>query len=219
MPKRCADCTKAYRNQYHVQWGQTREPRVPKVHDVVCDDCGKEFQWSGRGTPSVRCVDCAKVRRRAAARERDRLSRMAKKANNPHRIGVCTECMAEFIGPARGSVPHKCLACTEAWNKTRWKSQINRDKNAQRLYLLKKYGITPGDWDKLYAEQGGCCAICQTPEEDTIGRLHVDHCHDTGRVRALLCQPCNVTLGKMKESPELLRKAADYIELHRTRDR
>lgn len=126
--------------------------------------------------------------------------------------------MAEFIGPARGSVPSKCPPCTETWNATRWKSQVNRNEVLRRAHLLKKYGMAPEDWDRMFAEQNGCCAICGRHEDDSVGRLHVDHCHDTGRIRALLCQACNVTLGKMRESPELLRAAADYLERHQESD-
>jgi hypothetical protein len=68
----------------------------------------------------------------------------------------------------------------------------------------------------MFAEQGGRCVICQLREEDTpTNRFHVDHCHETGQVRALLCHACNTSLGKMKDSPELLRRAADYIERYR----
>lgn len=78
--------------------------------------------------------------------------------------------------------------------------------------LKKKYGITQEDFEALLAAQDGRCAICRGTESKGNGRMHVDHCHKTGQIRGILCQACNVTLGKMQESPALLRAAADYLE-------
>lgn len=85
---------------------------------------------------------------------------------------------------------------------------------AQRL---RRYGITLQQWLDMLVAQDGCCYLCgRRPEgEGRKGTLEVDHCHDSGKVRALLCQTCNTALGKFQDSPELLRKAADYVERHR----
>ncbi len=90
---------------------------------------------------------------------------------------------------------------------------------ASRKYGLKsKYNMTPEEYDDLLNEQNGVCAICG--EEESSGRWHgkerlaVDHCHKTGKVRALLCRGCNMSIGIFKESSELLKKAAEYLENH-----
>lgn len=88
----------------------------------------------------------------------------------------------------------------------------NRDE-----HLRRKYGISSEDYDRLLAEQGGGCALCGVrPEELTTGRfrnfLHVDHCHDTGRVRGLLCPEHNLLLGKFGDSPDMFRKVLAYLE-------
>lgn len=60
-------------------------------------------------------------------------------------------------------------------------------------------------------DQGGVCAICS--KEDAAGkRLAVDHCHETGKVRGLLCLKCNTVLGKMNDEVNLLKKAIAYLE-------
>lgn len=86
----------------------------------------------------------------------------------------------------------------------------------QRKYQLRnKYGITEADYDKMFTDQNGKCAICET--EDQTGkwqRFGVDHCHKTGKVRALLCNECNRGIGLLRDSKVLLRKAADYLEFH-----
>jgi len=84
----------------------------------------------------------------------------------------------------------------------------------RREYQLKaKYGITLEDYDAILEEQAGLCAICFTPAEDErFGVLCVDHCHDTGRVRGLLCRCCNSGLGKLRDDPELCLQAYKYLK-------
>lgn len=85
----------------------------------------------------------------------------------------------------------------------------------QRSYRLwAKYGLTIEDYDAKVLEQGGKCKICDKPESPTWygGRLSVDHNHKTGKVRGLLCNNCNNLLGRSLENPELLKKAALYLE-------
>lgn len=106
-----------------------------------------------------------------------------------------------------------------AKRKTRAKwLEANKDsaKETQRCCTLrKKYGITAAEFNSLLASQDNRCAICGSSESKSRGRMHVDHNHKTGAIRGILCQACNVTLGKMEDSPELLRKAAAYLEENR----
>jgi hypothetical protein len=95
--------------------------------------------------------------------------------------------------------------------------QENADKfraGVRSATLRKKYGIDSEGYDRLLTEQGGVCAICGAGTSRTTWtkRLHVDHNHETGEVRGLLCQPCNTTLGHFNDSADLLRKAAEYLE-------
>lgn len=78
---------------------------------------------------------------------------------------------------------------------------------SREYYLGYVYGISTGDYQHMLDEQEGKCAICGVSNTE----LHVDHDHDTGDVRALLCFSCNSGLGMFKDDPELLRKAAVYI--------
>lgn len=94
-------------------------------------------------------------------------------------------------------------------------------REASRHYGLKRfYGLTSEDYGRMLAEQCGVCAICKKPEvrvtpKGDLTTLHVDHCHDTNKVRALLCYKCNSALGSMHDDPQLFRRAAEYIEEHR----
>lgn len=93
-----------------------------------------------------------------------------------------------------------------------------RERNPEHHLDLRyrKYGMRHADFQRMLAEQDGVCAICGQPETSRergqLRRLAVDHCHETGVVRGLLCHRCNHTLGRMNDDPALLRRAADYLE-------
>lgn len=82
--------------------------------------------------------------------------------------------------------------------------ELNKD-NWRRVY-----GYDAGQYDRLLAEQAGCCALCGKRE-----RLVPDHDHATGLPRRLLCDRCNKALGMFADDPELLAKAAQYVYAHR----
>ena len=76
---------------------------------------------------------------------------------------------------------------------------------------LKKYGITPAEKQALFDKQGGKCAVCGDPLKPGRTGMQIDHDHETGRVRGLLCHPCNMMLGDFRDSPSLLQAAIDYL--------
>jgi hypothetical protein len=78
-------------------------------------------------------------------------------------------------------------------------------------YLRRSFGITQADYDALLERQGGGCAICGKPPGKIS--LHVDHDHETGEVRGLLCVGCNNALGQFHDDPALLDRAIDYVGL------
>lgn len=80
--------------------------------------------------------------------------------------------------------------------------------------IRAKYGIEPADYRAILEAQGHACAICKGQPSRTK-RLHIDHDHVTNHVRGLLCDSCNLALGKFRDDPELLRAAAAYLELSR----
>jgi hypothetical protein len=79
-------------------------------------------------------------------------------------------------------------------------------------YLLRTYGLTPEDVRMLWASQANCCAACGTDLLTTKYRAHIDHDHDTGAVRAVLCHRCNVALGMLEDSPERVGALLAYIQ-------
>lgn len=76
-------------------------------------------------------------------------------------------------------------------------------------HLVRKYGINLSDYDAMFVRQLGCCAVCGKKQDRAFD---VDHCHASKIVRGLLCTNCNRMIGHSADSPERLRKAADYLE-------
>ena len=87
-------------------------------------------------------------------------------------------------------------------------------KRCQRLYVqVRRHGLTVEEFRALLEAQNSLCAICRGPWRGWNGQNpHIDHCHKTGRVRGLLCASCNSALGRFGDDPELLRRAAAYLE-------
>lgn len=96
-------------------------------------------------------------------------------------------------------------------NKIFKKEENNLIAKRSRLKLI--YKITIEDYDILFKNQNGKCAICGKYQSELKKELNVDHCHITGKVRGLLCLDCNHGLGKFFDNSEILQNAVDYINL------
>lgn len=122
------------------------------------------------------------------------------------------------IDPSRpGRLYAYCLACKAKYMRDRRAAGIAADPDYDRRQnLRRKYGITPEEFDALLDVQGGRCAICGSDiPKHNGGRFVVDHDHETGAVRGLLCGPCNSGLGSFGDDPERLTKAVDYLRNQR----
>ena len=102
---------------------------------------------------------------------------------------------------------NQCLQCQQEYgfyNKTK--------------YRLARYGLTTEDYNKLVAKQNFVCAICKQPETAIDGAtqetkvLSIDHCHNSKKVRGLLCGKCNFGLGKFNDDVKLLEAAINYLK-------
>lgn len=98
-------------------------------------------------------------------------------------------------------------------NRKRWYEGGGRTANRKAM-LKSKFGITLEDYDRMLLEQQGCCKVCGIHVDDYYRHLAVDHDHTTGKVRALLCDPCNVALGMLKEDTDIMKKLIKYVEGH-----
>jgi hypothetical protein len=108
--------------------------------------------------------------------------------------GNCQECAIPYSKAHREANPERCA------------------EYHLRARLAKKYGLTIEEYTAMLTAQNNLCDACHDPFPSAPC---VDHCHNTGKVRALLCRGCNTALGHAKDDPVILRKLADYLERHR----
>jgi hypothetical protein len=95
----------------------------------------------------------------------------------------------------------------------RRKARAGWNERSHAYFLNYRYGITLEQYNALLEEQGGRCAICRVDEPGgSLTKWAVDHCHNSLKVRGLLCTACNMGIGQLGDDPARLRAAADYIE-------
>lgn len=112
----------------------------------------------------------------------------------------CKKCGINF-----STNDNRKIYCTRDCYRTDWVKMREYDYQST-------YGISIAEYNELFTEQDGCCAICDRHQSEFKRRLAVDHCHDKGRIRGLLCHNCNLALGRFMESPEILKSALEYVK-------
>ena len=87
-----------------------------------------------------------------------------------------------------------------------------RTKESRKWEQIKRlYGVSKDDFNKMMEEQNNSCKLCSKPFI-SVTQTHIDHCHETDRVRGILCMPCNVALGMLGDNEEGLTKALNYVK-------
>ncbi|WP_107098074.1 endonuclease VII domain-containing protein [Streptomyces atriruber] len=175
-----------------------------------------------------RCAGCERV-----------LAKVCFAADRNRRDGLqtrCRECVAEYsaahyrrrraaLGKTvreKVEVPpgHKlCRTCGEVKAHGEWhrnatasdglstRCKACRAVQGRAGHLKRQYGMTEAERDELVASQKGLCVICLSAPA-----IHMDHCHETGKVRGVLCFNCNSAIGKLGDDPDTVRRAAAYLE-------
>jgi len=115
----------------------------------------------------------------------------------------CRECSAEVSRTYRAEHPEKFAG----YEATRVRTTEQRW--AAKLWIT--YRIRPAEYYRMLEQQLGRCAVCYEPAE---GKLNVDHDHETGKVRGLLCLNCNLMLGHARDNAATLAAAITYLESH-----
>jgi hypothetical protein len=108
----------------------------------------------------------------------------------------------------REANPDEYRACCAAANARRTPAALRRG------HLMRNYGLTEGMYAAMLAAQGGKCGVCgKLPSgKSRYGKLCVDHDHKAGRVRGLLCRSCNLGIGLLQDSMDVLRAASAYLD-------
>ncbi len=119
-------------------------------------------------------------------------------------LGKCKKCTKHDASAHRKAN----IEAVRAYDRTRTKLPHRRS------YQLRKFGITSIEYDEILKRQNNVCAICNKISESGR-RLAVDHDHDSGMVRGLLCGKCNRGIGLFDDNPETLEKAISYLGVPR----
>jgi hypothetical protein len=131
-----------------------------------------------------------------------------------------TEFTTRQSGPRTGQLVAHCKSCNRETTNKRSRDRRKADPNYYEKFdrpakLRSQYGITVEDYDVMFSQQDHGCGICgvKTPGGRTK-HFHVDHDHDTGSVRGLLCHKCNRGLGLFNDDPVILDMALQYLTNH-----
>lgn len=164
----------------------------------------------GRGSY---CKPCAKAKYHRPARERKRAVLRPTEGEQGCRTCGDVKPFGDFYWePDKGRHRYDCKVCMGIKGKEYW----NRAGvvNQRERQLKAKFGLSEDAYLDMLDRQAGACAICKRTAESLNQRLAVDHCHASGRVRALLCSGCNCALGLLGEDLSRLTAAAEYLKVH-----
>lgn len=155
---------------------------------------------------SFYCRECFKAIDRAAYQRRREAAGfdVRHRETPPNGFKWCPDCGSyqpvDSFALNRASRDGRCSYCKPHTN----------ERNRERHFVLS-YGMAQDEVEQMVEQQRGACLICERP----LGsRAHVDHDHATGKVRGVLCFNCNGGLGQFRDDPDLLRRAADYLDDH-----
>lgn len=202
----------------------------------ICEWCSKEF-GDERAPQAVTCSDPCSIERHKAYQRGWQRQRYEKREALPPK--PCARCSENFV-PYRNNNVYCSRRCQ--WNSkpTALRPRVRpcskcgvdtptkpgtpvcadckvdaRDATKARArdqrLRLNLYGLTQEQYDDMLAAQLGQCAICQTDQPGRKGWA-IDHCHETGLVRGILCNSCNLGLGLFRDSGDALLSAALYLE-------
>jgi hypothetical protein len=121
----------------------------------------------------------------------------------------CKDCSTEvhrqYVAKKRSRI--------NARRKFNYQNDVRGIKTKMSDYSVRKlYKITAEEYQRMFDKQGGVCRICKIKRKDVSRRFDVDHDHNTGKIRGLLCLNCNRGIGLLKESATFLRRAARYLD-------
>lgn len=121
----------------------------------------------------------------------------------------------EFNAELERSVIKRYLSGRAGRNQRRYRMSEKGKSTGRVTYVKRRYGLTAERYHQMLKDQGGVCMICGRPETEAykgvVKPLSVDHDHDTGQVRGLLCTKCNRGISMFRENPFLLEAAAKYL--------
>lgn len=225
-----------------IRCGKCKQERDPgqyppsqRHNGGYCRECKRAYERSKKRPPLAKCARCGGER---TGSHRAYCSPCWKQYREERRLKPCARCGGERIGHQVHDA--YCNDCARAYHRERYAENgrritpicsmcgIERDEQVHQAYcpnclyawqIKRKYGLAMDEYIAMLEIQGGGCSICgarqsQLWREVVRQPLLIDHDHETGKVRGLLCDHCNRGLGQFRDDPALLHKAAEYLEAH-----
>jgi hypothetical protein len=192
-----------------------------------CSKCSKRKRVASFGRDASRsdglscwcraCTAASAKRYRSTAAGRAKMRDLVRRwrAGNPEKVKAAKLRQAERMKKLAEEDPKfwkKKYAANREAAKARALAWTRKQPPGYRRdqHLRHRYGMTLAEWERLFREQGSACAVCRTTNSG--GRQWTtDHCHTTGAFRGILCDSCNVVLGRIRESPETALALLRYI--------
>lgn len=169
--------------------------------DHPCGACGLVTVHSARVT-SV-CPECkSKSSRAAGKRWYDR--------NQRRKCDSLKEWRKDNPGKVAGQKARS--AAKKPWRRATAAKIADNPNFHREIHYKKDYGITLAQFQTMLERQDGKCHLCGKDVTLKQKDAHMDHCHTTGKLRAILCRACNTGIGMLGDSAALLRKAAEYLD-------
>lgn len=168
----------------------------------------------GQAPAELSCARCKEIKpsadfRVTVGRGKSRYDSYCRDCNNAYARDFRAKDVASYR--AKANAYYQANAEKKKELARQWRAGPGSGRHKSHV-LKKMYGISLEEYEALLDSQDGVCAICQEPPSGKNRFLSVDHDHDTGRIRGLLCTRCNVGLGALHDSAEILRTALMYLE-------
>jgi hypothetical protein len=142
-----------------------------------------------------------------SARRAERALKARNRRERLKKLGACCWCANK--APIPGQT--RCFDCAEKQRSSSTKFRKRWPLRKRKNHVTDRYGITWDDYLRMLDEQGHRCAICKKHVSELTKRLHIDHDHQTERIRGLLCFRCNGALERLESDPQWSEKALAYL--------
>jgi len=193
-------CSTACKEAWHLE--QDRRERAARREGRSCRMCGAPIL-----APTLKAKTCSRMCGNDYQNWKKQQAKLARWKREKPACGYC----GGVIGPDRRRGTKYWLGPLASGTPCRLGGG-SAPRSTCGGYL---YGITPEEFTALLEAQGGRCAICGTETPGGKGGWHLDHDHDTGAIRGLLCHACNIALGYMGDDQDRLEAAIEYLRAHR----